>query len=163
MKIFSVLVAAASLVVLMPACGKGGSTERANSIVIAKAKVTVNEIKKPVKTAKGTPVRIFEVTPEVAAAATGNVPTDATVPKSNKSLVAVVGDTSVPVEIADAFTATVGGKKVRIDLMVIGPAVVLISATKPANGIAAQGISLEDALKKIDSGTLDILAADTLP
>jgi hypothetical protein len=166
MKIIGMLVAAVCLAVLMPACGKSGSKQRANSIAIAKAKVTVNEIKKPVKTAKGTSIRIFEVTPEASADASpamGNMPTGTETSKSNKSLVAVIGDASVPVEITDALTAVVGGKQVRIDLVVIGPAVVLISASKPANGIAAQGISVDAALKKIEGGTLDIPQADTLP
>ena len=163
MKIFTVLASAACLAVLMPACGKGGSKERANSITVAKAKVTVSEISKTVKTSKGTPVRIFEVTPEDSAEASSvNMPADAEKPKSSKCLVIVVGDTSVPVEIIDARTAKVGGQEIRLDLIVIGP-VVLVSAVKPANAVAASGISVEAVMKKIDSGTLDIPAADTLP
>lgn len=163
MKIFGMLLVAASLVVLMPACGNGGSKARTNSIAIAKAKVTVNEITKPVKTAKGIPARIFEVTPEGSAEASSvNMPADAETPKTNKCLVVVVGDASVPVEIIDARTAKIGGKEIRLDLIVIGP-VVLVSAVRPANAVAASGISVEAVMKMIDSGKLDIPAADTLP
>jgi hypothetical protein len=166
MKRICVMAVAVFLTFLMPACDNGGSKGRAASLAVAKTKVTVNEIKKTVKTAKGTPMRIFEVTPDIPVAPASEMPPPprgVVLTTSNKSLVAVVGDASVPVEIIDAHTATIGGKKVRLDLMVIGPAVVLVSATHPANGVAVRDISVDDALKKIDGGVLDIPAADTLP
>ena len=164
MKRFCTVVAAVVLAILMPACGKSGSKHRAASIAATKVAVTVNELKMPVKTAKGVPVRIFEVTPEMpATVATGNLPRGAEPAKASKSLVAVVGSASVAVEIPDASIAMVGGKKVQLNLTMIGPAVVLISAASPEKGCVVPGIPVEEAMKKIASGTLDVPAADTLP
>lgn len=153
------------LALLMAACGSNNKAAKESTKAVMEAAVTVNDISTPVKTAKGTPVRVYEVTPaSEASTVTKPLPgMEGTVAQTNKSLIAVVGDSSVTVDIPNARIIMIGGKSVTTDLVMVGPTVLLVSATNPAGGCTAVALPVEDVLKQVKAGKLNLPEADKLP
>jgi hypothetical protein len=146
------IVMIACLTIAVSGCGKS-KVAASSSIALAEAAVTVKEVMTTAKTPKGEPVRLYEVTPAAATAAQPGMPAAAT----PRSVIVIVGDAAIPIEICNARHVKVGDKKVEVNLMLVGPAVVKIGAAAPGAGSRVLlDVSVDELLKKAASGKLDI-------
>jgi hypothetical protein len=143
---FSGLVAC--LLLVSVGCGKKGNHGDALSDdgkKLSETTVEVTEVPTTAKTATGKAVRVYDIT----------------VPSTKlRSVVVVVGDPAVPVEIPNARFFSVGGKKAELDLASADGAYV-VPVTDPACGYRKIAVGLDELVKQAKAnGTLDLPAGD---
>lgn len=125
--------ASLAAVLFFPAgCGRNINQEtlspEAKKLAEVEAKST--EVPTTAKTPKGRPVRVYEV-----------------VVKDQKHAVAVVGDSAVPVEFANARFVIVGGKKAELNLASAMPGSYMVPVVNPACGYRQLEMLPADLLK----------------
>lgn len=141
---------AALLVLPVAGCGKKANQEYlgAEAKKLAEAEAVVTVVPTTAKTPQGKPVRVYDVM--VAAS-------------KQRSVVVVVGDLAVPVEIPNARFVVVGGKKAELNLASANGAYV-VPVSDPICGYRQISIELDEVIKQAKAnGTMNVPLVDLFP
>jgi hypothetical protein len=140
----------ALLVLPVTGCGKKANQEYlgAEAKKLAEAEAVVTVVPTTAKTPQGKPVRVYDVM--VAAS-------------KQRSVVVVVGDLAVPVEIPNARFVVVGGKKAELNLASANGAYV-VPVSDPICGYRQISIELDEVIKQAKTnGTMNVPLVDLFP
>lgn len=147
---------AAGLALVFAGCGRSGDGKLSDSAkALMEAPVSSQAIEGSAKTAKGNPLRAYEVklVNKPAIEPGQKAPPDSV-------LVIIVGDPQVPVEFPNARHVIVGGKKVDINLNTTAGSVFLIPVTNPVLGTRQCECQIDEAVTMLKSGKFDLPLAD---
>lgn len=155
-------VIGSAMVIGLPGCGSKDPDRNLSkeSVSAIEVPVVVSPITTTAKTPQGKPLRAYEVKLANKPEATKGPDGGGLQPLGDTSIVLVVGDESIVVDIPNARHAIVGGKKAQLNLVTSSPTVVVIPVTNPVSGLRTLELTVDDAKKMLQAGKFDVPLTD---